>query len=327
MKTLAFLFLLASAFNASAVSLDFSFDVNSSSASIYPCDAGLRHEGGAGQVCYDRRDGQSCNPASACNNTSNCDCVCTGVASGGIAPALDNVVATSAAWTENGQGAGSNIVTRTNSAKTVNTNQFVRLFTGVSEWDNQLTSLSFNFGSAKYGTEYFLDVCYRGPQIEYFQAFGNDASAAIPKFKIGLQTTSTTLAGVTSSYETIAGLKVRSEVYCDQQGQGAYQFAHNGSGVYGVVAHELTTNQDDAASISGASYQKQSQYVTFNPGQAITLSQNDWIVNYSSATESTAKIPRFCKIRYYFKETSTGHRQWANQKARICTSTDVTEQF
>lgn len=326
MKVFVSVFLAFIAANAMAVTLDFSFDVNSSSASIYPCDAGLRHEGGAGQVCYDRRDGGSCNPATACNSNTTCDCVCSGVSTGN-APALDNVVATTAAWTENGVGAGTTLVTRSASAKTVNTNQFVRLFNGTQEWSNQLTSLSFNFGSAKYGAEYFLDVCYRGPQIEYFQAFGNTPSAAIPKFKVKLSTTSTTLAGATNSYETIAGLKVRSEIYCDQQGQGTYQNAHNGQGAYGVVAHELTTNADDASSVSGASWQKSSQYTNFNPGQVVTLSQNDWIVNYSSATESTSKVPRFCKVRYYFKESTATMRQWANQKARICTLTDITEQF
>ena len=327
MKVLSFLFFVLTALNAQAVSLDFSFDVNSSSASIYPCDAGIRHEAGAGQVCYDRRDGQSCNPANICNTNASCDCVCTG-ATGGNVPSLDTAVATTAAWTENGVGVGNNAtVTRSVSAKTTNANQFTRLFTGLNEWSNQLTSLSFNLGSAKYGAEYFLDVCYRGPQIEYFQAFGGAPSASIPAFKVKLSATSTTLASSTSNYETTAGLKVRSEIHCDQQGQGSHPNAHNGSGVYGVVAHQLTMNPDDAASISGASWQKVGQYVTFNPGQVISLSQNDWVVNYSSATMSTAFVPRFCKVRYFFKETKTTARQWANQNARICTSTDITETF
>lgn len=315
MRNLILVLLLATT-NAFAVSVEFKFDINSSGPSIYPCDAGLKHAPHRERVCYDRVTQNSCNPNN-CATEVECNCVCTGDAESDAGEYRhDFLNASFANWTDNGEYA-TNIQSVSRAAKK---NSFNRVFVRDQEWDKQLTKLSFNLGSERYGAEFYLDVCYRGPQIEYYMA---GSLADTPNFLHKAQATVTDINTNNGlSYSTLADLQVSAKTVCDQQGRGSYVFAHDGSGNYdNPFAHQINNNM----TVSGGQYVKSVGYRGFNTGSNLYLI-NDWI-NLRST-----KTPRFCKTRYSFRENKRNSsdllsqiRKWKIQQAEVCTYTSINE--
>jgi hypothetical protein len=302
--------------NAMAVSVEFKFDINSSGPSIYPCDAGLKHAKHNARICYNRVTEESCNP-SKCTDEVQCNCVCTADSDSDAGEYRhDFMKASYANWSENGEFAG------TVSSKSVaaSTSSFNRIFSEDLEWDKQLTKLSFNLGSERYGAEFYLDVCYRGPQIEYFMA---DSLADTPNFLLKAQATVTDInTNNGMNYSSLADLKVKAVAVCDQQGLGDYVYASDSSGNYdNVFAHEINNNM----TISGGQYVKSVSYTGFNTGSNLYLI-NHWINN------GNTKTPRFCKVRYSFIENKRNAsdllsqiRKWKIQQAEVCTYTSINE--
>ncbi|MCT4642681.1 MAG: hypothetical protein N4A33_10345 [Bacteriovoracaceae bacterium] len=310
------------AFSASAVSLQFKFDVNSSGPSIYPCDAGLKHARHNERVCYDRVTKESCNPGT-CVDDNDCNCVCTGGYNSDAGEYRhDFLQAGHADWTDNGEYAG----TIANTKKIAGVNGYNRVFTANNEWNKQLTSLSFNFGSERYGAEFFLDVCYRGPQIEYFYAgqFAGSANNS-PNFALKAQATITDLSSTIKTYEELSGLVVKAQAVCDVQGKGSYMYAGTGNPATGTTYNDALAHQINGDVVTGNQFLASSNFGAFNFGQNLFLLQ-EWINLGNSNT------PRFCKIRYTFLENRrndndllTQLRKWKHQKAQICTYTEINE--
>ncbi len=328
MRLMIALVLLLSMANALAVSLEFKFDVNSSGPSIYPCNAGIKHEPYSSRVCYDRVTSQSCNPAEDCRTTPECNCVCTGSTSGDGETRLDYLSVSSAEWTDNGEMAGATSARNLYAPET----SFNTAFNEgqKEEWTRQLTKMSVNLGSERYGAEFFLDVCYRGPQIEYFYASQNGgfspAGTATPNFSVKAQATVTDL--VTSNglrYSELADLKVSAKVVCDQQGKGSYVYAGSsspaGSTVYDLLLHDILG-------------------ITVSGGQFTTAAMTPRAFNNVSSAylvdtfinSNNAFVPRFCKIRYSFIEARRNDtnllaqlRKWKRHSSEICTFTEINE--
>lgn len=329
------------AFNASAVSLEFAFDVNSSGVSIYPCDAGIKHATHQKRVCYDRVEKKSCDP-SACTSADQCNCVCTGGAAGDDGEyRMDFMKATYADWTENGEYASSSV---TSVAVGAGQTDFSRIFTNKNEWDKQLTALTFNLGSERYGAEYFLDVCYRGPQIEYFMAYQNAAvsnSNHWPNFSIKLQATVTDVASNNLRYSQLAKLKVKTITTCDVQGEGAYIYAHSGVGGSsngnngnnngnngnhngiengnGSNGNHGNGNNGNGNGNNGSNNNGTYVYDNAQAHQITGVTGGDKTWNTAETSFNAganlvllndwinlgnAKTPRFCKVRYVFSEST-----------------------
>jgi hypothetical protein len=278
--------------SAFAVSVQFNFDVNSSSPSVYPCDAGLRHDAHASAICYNRDTQEACTPSTS---TESQDCVCTGPAS--QENVMDSMIAETADWSDNGD-----IPANTSPATVVaGESTYSRIFSGNTEWTKKITNLTFNFGSSRYGTEFYLDVCYRGPQI---RAQGN------PNHAVVLNSTITDL--VSANYSDLSDLNVKVTVNCDLQGQGSQQ---------GIP--DLLTNQ--ISGITGGDINHSTEYSSFASGATLTL-LNEWVNN------GNKNIPRFCKIRYSFLENMRNDsnpmaqlRRWQRQQARISTLTQIAQ--
>lgn len=326
MKLLVSILMSLWAVSAMAVSLEFAFDVNSSGPSIYPCDAGIRHARHTDRVCYDRVTQASCSPV-LCTNLDQCNCVCTGGASNGDGEyRQDFLSAKYAAWTENGSYAPSSVSSATVPAQE---SGFARMFTNKNEWDKQITSLSFNLGSERYGTDFYLDVCYRGPQIEYWQMYqgqSNSDQNFFPNFAIKLQATVTDLVTANGlKYSTLADLKVKTEVVCDVQGLGNYVYAHSGTSSTTNPVYD-NAQAHDLVGVTGGDKNFSTSYAAFNAGSNLYL-LNDWI------NLGNANTPRFCKIRYTFTENARNNtanplaqiRRWKHHKARICTYSEISE--
>ncbi len=302
-KWIPILMTLASS-SAFAVQVNFSFNVSSSGPSIYPCDAGIRHISHTEEICYDRTTQNSCNPQD-CSDGQECSCVCTG----GNDPtdtdySQDFFNVSYADWADN----GSPMPTVSTTGITATNDLFARIFANKDEWGKQITALSFNLGSERYGAEFYLDVCYRGPQINYA---GNGASN---KFAMNAQSTVTDLiSGNGLSYSTLADLKVKVTATCDLQGVGDY----TGPATDDATFHQIT-------GVTGGDKSFSTSYTSFGAGANLSLVK-DWINN------SNSQSPRFCKIRYSFIENMRNNasdlqsqiRRWKLQEARISTFSDI----
>lgn len=322
-----FFVLLISLFSFAAfgVSVEFKFDVNSSGPSIYPCNAGIRHLKYTDRICYDRLTQQSCTPVEDCRNDAECNCVCTGSTSGDGETRFDYLQVTSAAWSENGRPVGAQVSTNISAPD----DKWNSVFNENSkeEWQNQLTKMSINLGSERYGAEYFLDICYRGPQIEYYHASQIDQSQrgdASPNFSLKVQATVNDLSTNGLNYAELADLQVSTTVVCDQQGKGNYIYAGSaiptGATVYDQILHDI-----QGITVSGGQYTKTVNFRDFNSVN------NAYLIN-EFINKNKFFTPRFCKVRYAFRENKRNGnspleqlRNWQLQKAEVCTFTEINE--
>ncbi len=305
-----------------AINLRFKFDINSSGPSIYACNAGLRHSSHETRVCYERGNpNKSCTPGNECSGVSNfssfyddfltqekrddreeeesgnetsvstaCNCVCTGGANGrnGGEYRNDYMGVSYAIWTDNGDFPSDS----QSETFPAGERDFVQVFADNVSWGNQLTHLGFNFGSERYGAEFFLDVCYRGPQIEYYELFQNSGeNTLLPDFVMQAQVTVTDLSEGNVTYQDLSKLKVRSEVLCDVQGLGNQIYARNSSNEYDTLVNDIMNMA------SGDRGTQSGDYTNFYDYDNVTLISPTPIAN-----SQLGQSPRFCKVRYYFIE-------------------------
>lgn len=296
------MFMLMAATSANAVNLAFKFEVNSSGNSMYACNAGLKHVNTNDRVCYDRKTLNSCTPDDACSTGDNCNCVCTG---GGLGDTqlnnqgnnrLDFLKAKVANWTDNGY-APTGI---TSVYKEAGTSSFNTIHSTNTMFRKQLTSLEFNFGSERYGTEYFVDVCFRATQIEYDynSSLNWTIKGGVTVTDLGVDQADdftfngaldeVLTGGTNKTYQSLSGLQVKGAVYCKNK---------------------------DGNSVNLGSF---SGYNGFTAGQLKRL-----------INKSTGQDLKGCYFRYSFYESKTAGipsvRKWKKQKAKICTYSSVNE--
>lgn len=159
-KPLALLAMFAMSNNASAITSEFTFDVLSSGPDIYVCNAGLRH----------------INPAGSLSDRQGNGTVSTDDQGDYLQDVMEYRMGQWDIWTSQlseGQDVrlratgGSDYVTATGRTR----NGSARLadhksnFGSDTEKSNVLTYLKFEFSSERFGTEYFVDVCYYGPRF------------------------------------------------------------------------------------------------------------------------------------------------------------------
>lgn len=324
------LVLLSSLFfslTAQAVSLEFKFDINSSGPSIYACNAGIKHKGYRDRVCYDRVTGNSCKPAEDCRSEVDCNCVCTGSTAPDGETRHDFLRVSYDHWKDNGETAGyggsKNLYapeTHYNTAFNENHKE---------EWHKQLTKMTVNLGSERYGAEFFLDVCYRGPQIEYFAASQHGGfpppGIGTPNFSLKAQATINDIVSQNGlKYSHLADLKVKTEVVCDQQGKGDYKYAGTHH-PYGPTQYDLVKTDIHGMWVGDGQFHAATNFRDFNNYHSAYLLNQFINVN-------NAFTPRFCKVRYTFLENRRyDHnplkqlRKWKLQKAQVCTFTEINE--
>lgn len=328
--------------NSEAISLRFKFKVFSSGPSIYACNAGIRHKQHPGKVCYFEGTTTACTQ-NDCKDKGICNtqCVCTGTNGGDSL--MDYLKVTSVDWKDH-KATGDNIVDT--GVEQISKNApfggawNVAVSDEATTWNKRIKELSFNLGSELYGSEYFVDICYRGPQIEYFadnvtmnatlkaQVSATDFLATNPNpgdnSRDGL-----IIPGVVDgkTYTDLSGLQVKSYFVCDVQGSGSYKYGHNGasssSGVYNTSLNEAVFSLDaNGYPVSGTDLFGNSGSFQSIAGNGLDL-LNTWI-------STSTKAPRFCKIRYVFSETNANSslpfmRKWQRHGAEICTYSDIEE--
>ena len=145
------------------------------------------------------------------------------------------------------------------------------------ELGTQLEALSFNFGSELYGAQFFVDFCYRGPQIPYYLGDGNPQNA-LANFSSKAHITATNPflsgnGGKTRDYVSMSQLALSWDMACDVQGVGNYKYDHNGNGAFDTFLTDLID--------SGSRSNLPSDYVTL---QNVNTAGTYWVGNLSGAT-------------------------------------------
>ena len=297
--------MLALVQNANAMEVTFNFSAYSSGADIYPCNAGIWH-GPSSSRCLLLDGATPCGPGQP-------GCVCT--TGNGTADANhDFAHATLTNWDMTGTPLS--VSTKANSKLS---RLFSALVTDGTDFSHRLTNLTFNLGSESYGAWYYVDICYRGPQIEYW------LNGIGLKTTLDAQITFSDLAGISGSEATYlanAHPAIYTIVECDNQGQGAYKTAAY-NGVYDTVATDVylssdgTTNSGDF--FGSASTLNSTPVVTLFQGLVLSTSP----AGLTGSVVQNSGVPRFCKVRYSIWENSQAARLWNIHGSTVQTFTQI----
>jgi hypothetical protein len=327
MKTL--LVVLATAFlatQAQAVSLTFKFKAYGSAPDIYACNAGLLTKATTSQICYIEGTQTSCNPGD-CSAGTSCEsqCKCSGAEGGGYLMNYGKAIVQD--WKDKGNGTSTGVATKTFKAGQTS---YATALTDTDAWTKRVRELTFNLGSELYNASYFVDVCYRGPQIPYYADgitanFSIQAQASATDFIAnGTNPGDITIPGTVDGkkYSELSGLTMQSYLVCDVQGQGTYQNADAGGVFNGTTTEAIFTIGSVGLPTGGGDLFMQSSTV------AATTAASNLITGY--ITNNSAKTPRFCKVRYVFSETNVSStlpnlRKWQLHGAEMCTYTKIEE--
>ena len=291
---------------AQAMEVTFNFNVYSSGADIYPCNAGIYHQNGGNHACH------LVNSTTACA-VGSVGCVCT--AGGAAQSRRDFVSAAVTNWDLTGTPV--NVSAQAISSPVI----YDTLITDGTDFDHRLTNLTFNLGSENYGSSYWVDVCYRGPQIDYW---ANDVGV---KMTLDAQMTMTDLAGIAGSnanYIQASGLQSLGAIVCDLQGMGNHKYAANG-GVYDTTATDVFINQNggmfaDVGNNFGGFGNASAGLTSFAQGYVIS----NTLAGPTGNFVPNNAVPRFCKVRYFLNEQNIStQRLWNIHGATVQTFTRI----
>ncbi|MFG1483023.1 hypothetical protein [Halobacteriovorax sp. ZH4_bin.1] len=166
----------------------------------------------------------SCDPQTG----EGCDCVCTGEQNGDHEATIDFMKAKITKWKDHGDPQGYSWYKK--AVANNHTGNYATLLPHVKQFDHRIKELTVNLSSERYGAEYFVDICYRATQID----FGHKK----PKYKFERKVTVTDLKSpydytgdkfprygdvwANQTYQELANLKVKSEIFCVDKGYGGH---------------------------------------------------------------------------------------------------------
>lgn len=329
-KWLSAVALTVAAVDANAISLRYKFKVDSSGPRMYACNAGIMAQSSNNKVCYFEGTKNQCTPTTCSDSDKVChsSCVCSSTGGGDYLMNYGKLK-----WTGMSPMTGSG----EKSFRGTSTSAYSQAFTDSDSWGRRITDLSFHLGSELYSAKYFVDICYNGPQIEYYedavssnfvlklaQAYAIDA---LYSGKVPGENSRDGMTMGQGDYTKNAGLKVEAFVVCDRQGIGQYVYARNNSNQYNTLDNEASfvfgSNATPVSAAEGSTSFFKSTPMMLT-GQTADLLQDKVITN------NDGKAPRHCKVRYVFSETnwssSAPHlRKWEKEGAEMCTYTEIAE--
>ncbi len=323
--------LTLAAFDANAISLRYKFKVDSSGPRMYACNAGIMAQSTNNKVCYFAGTTNTCTPTSCSDADKVChsSCVCSSTSGGDYLMNYGKLK-----WVGQSPATGSG----SKSFRGTSTSQYEQAFSDSDAWGKRITDLSFHLGSELYSAKYFVDICYNGPQQEYYedniatnftltvaQAYGINAlySGKTP----GENSRDGMLIGQ-GQYIQNANVKVEAFMVCDLQGVGNYVYARNNQDKNDTLDNEANFVFGSYNTPIGATEGSGSFWSTSSPvsltGTAVDLLKDKAI------TANSGKAPRHCKVRYVFTETNWNAslpklRKWEKEGAEMCTFTEIIE--
>ena len=251
---------LAGTASADAIN-SFTWDTFSSDDKMYVCNVGIMHENGKkGHV--DENSG--------------------GANSGNTASTHDYLTVTYAPLNKHQERGEES--TKVLEAKV---NAYTRLFSNKNAHKNVVTNLVVNLSSENYGAKYYVDVCYRGAQIDY-RANGIRTNYVLNQNKLTYSDHSNDVA---HKYFKLAKLKVSTKTVCDTQQKGDVTGTDNG-----LNMSQIDMNIE--GSDSDFTFGRKMRNVT-EGSQGINFLKK--AVQITRAQKKDA--PRYCKTRYVVAET------------------------
>ena len=295
--------------SAQAMEVTFNFNAYSSGADIYPCNAGIFHATGSSPGCL------LLNTTTPCNS-GDPGCVCGG------GNAQDRYHDFAMATVTNWDLTGTPVVVTAHAYSHVEFGYPNSVVADRTDFSHRITNLSFNLGSEAYGAQYYVDICYRGPQIDYWQ---NDVGV---NMVLNGSTTFTDLAGLSSgtanTYLGLAGLSLSVSVACDLQGLGD-NFTAAGVGGYDSLSTDMLLLP--WAMGAGSDYQTGAQGLPITATGTTSVFQNlplsQTVPSPTGTTVASNGVPRFCKVRYAFAESEGLLRSWNIHGATVQTFTQI----
>jgi hypothetical protein len=315
---------------AEAISLRYKFKVDSSGPRMYACNAGIMAQSSNNRVCYFAGTKNSCTPTDCKDSDKVChsSCVCSSTSGGDYLMNYGKLK-----WVGQSPETGSGSKT----FRGTSTSQYSQAFSDEEAWGRRITDLSFHLGSELYSAKYFVDICYNGPQIEYYedaiqtqfvlksaQAYALDA---LYNGKVPGENSRDGMVMGKGDYTKNANLKVEAYLVCDRQGIGSYVYARNNSGQYNTLDNEAKfvfgANQTPVNAVEGST-----SFFASSP-MMLTGQTADLLVD-KMITNNDGKAPRHCRVRYVFTETNWSSslpvlRKWEKEGAEMCTYTEIAE--
>ncbi|WP_415061197.1 hypothetical protein [Bdellovibrio sp.] len=330
------------AIQANAIQVNYSFRVNSSGPSIYPCNAGLLTEdkyGGDKVACYTATTHEACTPK--CEGL-DCD--------GGFKPKPHSLELISfhgggptppppstpdpknacVCTTDKGRKYGNylhvshrpwgeSVDPTSNVVSSINTGKFAQTFNEVDAYKNVLEKLSFNLGTELYNAKYFVDICYRGSQIDYtnFATKWNVlAEASVTDYGFGAPN---------DGYSEMAGLKHKAYVICSLQNRSCADGECDDKNW--VIDSNSVPQFNDLFLSSFMPIKADFKY----QGSSHSTSSGGFteLVDLTDKDLKDLRATKFCKIRYVFEETNGDNpttakqRKWQKHGADVCTHSKI----
>ncbi|MES2768054.1 MAG: hypothetical protein V4596_02825 [Bdellovibrionota bacterium] len=151
----------------------------------------------------------------------------------------------------------------------------------VSPWITHLDNLQFDLSTESYGTQYYVEFCYLGPQENLQTSYNNQVSDASKDiYSVSIDIDIRNLVKNNVAYAEKARLLSKYEVTCDLRGMG--------QNLKPRAPGELPSGVAIESDISWSS------------GQLPIF--NGYLNFESPINQSPATTPRFCSIRIYFTE-------------------------
>ena len=334
-------------FTSQAARVQFDFDVLSSGASIYACNAGLKHKPHIGKICYNPDTFRSCDPGDRpghgggghpliagltegqaeggqCNPDTGegCDCVCTGDMNGKSEHVLDIMRVNYTLWRDHGDPTyGIDFDKELQAGEYGYEELEDNLLTLDTKFAVRMKELSFNLGSERYGAQFFVDICYRATQIDYLTGTQED------KLNIDMDEAATRTAG----QESINNPKYKFErrlTATDLAGTPTVDLdwdLDNGPIVWAKDSYQSLADLEVRTVIKC----KEKNGDTFYEGSFSYVSFANQSLNFQNEYEYADL--RGCVVRYEFREGARdAHkkvdqvRRWKMHGANICTDTAIT---
>lgn len=284
------------------IQLDFNFEVTGSAEDIYVCNAGLNTVNTASSVSY--YDAATNAPLANCVGSGNCLSVDTQdqhlkntlTATWGSYPAPTVANNTSSITSANNSTAGTSGV----------------LFNISSDasWENIVTELSFDLASPGRDARFFIDVCFRGSAVEWYE---NHGSSLPLKWQVSSTITPQTLGSGRVSFSE--NLTAQATLACDVQGMGDQEFGRDENNTYNTLLRDITET-----SILVSGFTADIESISSLANLTSNSATNPFTLeDIASTGPATARAPRFCKVRYYFAEN--GNRRIQRAEGSLVTLT------
>ncbi len=335
---------------ALAKEVKFVFDVNSSGPEIYPCDAGLVHPRQAG-FCHYKGTTETCSPdqlgqlptgqipqSKIFDRGVPNACVCSNGEFGTYLKDFMRVKAAkwlggtagNAATNHGGWGDASSYILQAvaPSGDPVNNSiaQHIWRDNNMSaikkEFSTQVEAVEFNLGSENYGAQYYVDICYRGPQIDYINNPGSMTGYGFSATG-WVTVTDMDVIGGGHKYTTLAKPTLETKIICEiQTPANAAPGGASGSEI-DVTELDEATSWPSWPALSGLTGGKFVGSFThqFVGSETVQPYNGLW-------TTLNEGAPRYCKVRYLFKEepNSLYERAWQHHNARFAIKLKIEEQ-